>query len=158
MRYVIGILLVGLAGFFVQNIRSSADVQIKNIPAIEAESSLPDQPLNAVMFYSNWCGACQILDPKIESIKANFADRPVTFIKFDFSFAMVRGGKLQKLAEQNNLEQTYANNKGKTGFMLLIDPGTEQVLDIITMGNSAVQIAEKLNASLHRKVLVGAQT
>ncbi|MCF6294029.1 MAG: thioredoxin domain-containing protein [Robiginitomaculum sp.] len=109
-----------------------------------------DQPLLAVMFYSNWCGACLILDPKIEMVKPVFKDRPVDFVKFDFSFALVRGKALQALADEKNLSEIYQNNKGKTGFMLLVNPVSAQVLDVITMNDSANDIAIKLDHYLRR--------
>jgi len=122
--------------------RQVGQEQVKTIKA--------DQPLLAVMFYSNWCGACLILDPKIEAVKPVFKDRPVDFVKFDFSFALVRGKALQQLADEKNLGEIYRNNKGKTGFMLLVNPVTAQVLDVITMDDSANDIAIKLDHYLRR--------
>lgn len=113
-----------------------------------------EQPVTAVMFYSNWCGACQILDPKIEAVKPAFADRNVDFVKFNFSYALVRGKALQDLAEEKNLTKIYAKNKGKTGFMLLVDPVNEKVMDVITIRDSKDSIAAKLEKALHRDVAV----
>ncbi len=115
-------------------------------------SSGPEQPVLAVMFYSNWCGSCQILDPRIEAIKPEFADRAVDFVKFDFSFALVRGKALQDLANEKDIPNIYAQNKGRTGFMLIIDPETEGVLEIITIRDSKEAIAAKLERAMHRPV------
>ena len=116
-----------------------------------------EQPVIAVMFYSNWCGACQILDPRIEAVKPAFADHAVDFVKFDFSYAMVRGKALEEQAMAKGLPNIYAKNKGRTGFMLLIDPATETVMDIITIRDSKETIAAKLERSLSRALPVQQQ-
>ncbi|MBL4595432.1 MAG: hypothetical protein JKX99_02525 [Robiginitomaculum sp.] len=152
MRNFFGLLLISVASFglLLSGVFSPATSQTGNTQPAPATIPVTDQPVTAVMFYSNWCGACQILDPKIEAVKLGFTERPIEFVKFDFSFALVRGGALQALAEEKGLANIYAKNKGKTGFMLLIDPATEQVIDIITMRDSTETIAVKLNNSLQR--------
>jgi thiol-disulfide isomerase/thioredoxin len=114
-------------------------------------SSTQEQPVTAVMFYSNWCGACQILDPKIEAVKPDFAGHAVDFVKFDFSYALMRGKALKAQAAEKGVPNIYAKNKGRTGFMLLIDPASEKVLDVITIRDNKASIAAKLNKSLNRK-------
>ncbi|PHS27644.1 MAG: hypothetical protein COA84_03820 [Robiginitomaculum sp.] len=118
--------------------------------APDAATVAAEQPVIAAMFYSNWCGACQILDPKIEAVKPNFSGHKVDFVKFDFSYALVRGKALKDLAAEKGVPNIYAKNKGRTGFMLLIDPATETVLDIITMRDNKEAIAAKLDRSLNR--------
>ncbi len=121
-------------------------------PTVTAE----EQPVIAAMFYSNWCGACQILDPRIEAVKPAFAGHNVDFVKFDFSYALVRGKAIKALAEEKGIANIYAKNKGRTGFMLLIDPATQTVMDIVTIRDSKEAIAAKLQRSLHRALPVRA--
>ncbi len=119
--------------------------------SLSATTAIADeQPVVAAMFYSNWCGACQILDPRIEAVKPDFLNRAVDFVKFDFSYALVRGKALKELASEKGVPNIYAKNKGRTGFMLLIDPATESVLEIITLRDSKEAIAAKLERSLRR--------
>jgi len=120
------------------------------VTAPVAAEKTTDVPLTAVFFYSNWCGACQVLEPKLEAAKPAFADRPVDFVKFDFSFALVKGKALLALAKEKNLSNVYAKNKGKTGFLLLVDPATETVLDVITMRDSVAVIAATIDKRLQR--------
>ncbi|MBL4617089.1 MAG: thioredoxin family protein [Robiginitomaculum sp.] len=142
------IALVSLGFVSLTGIASAANERQPNPEQVKQIQT--DQPLLAVMFYSNWCGACLILDPKIEAVKPLFKDRPVDFVKFDFSFALVKGKALQALAEEKNLSAIYKNNKGKTGFMLLVDPISSLVLDVVIMGDSANDIAIKLDYYLRR--------
>ncbi|PHS29567.1 MAG: hypothetical protein COA85_00300 [Robiginitomaculum sp.] len=117
-----------------------------------------EQPVIAAMFYSNWCGACQILEPRLEAIRPAFSGHNVDFVTFDFSYALVRGKAIKDLAEEKGIANIYAKNKGRTGFMLLIDPATETVMDIITIRDSKEAIAAKLQRSLHRALPVSATT
>lgn len=148
MRKYVLIILV-LFGFFSisGNVIAAPERQVEQE---QVKTVKADQPLLAVMFYSNWCGACLILDPRIEMVKPVFKDRPVDFVKFDFSYSLVRGKALQQLAKEKNLGEIYRNNKGKTGFMLLVNPNSSQVLDVITMNDSANDIAIKLDHYLRR--------
>lgn len=129
-------------------LRSQRSQAAENVPMVATANQ--EQPVTAAMFYSNWCGACQILDPKIEAVKPDFAGHKVDFVKFDFSYALMRGKALQKLADDKGLSDIYAKNKGRTGFMLLIDPANEKILDIITLRDNKAAIAAKLQRSLNR--------
>ncbi len=144
-------LLVVLAVLAVPVILKAANRATADVSAYKPVSSAAqEQPVLAAMFYSNWCGACQILDPKIEAVKPAFEGHAVDFIKFDFSYAMVRGKAIAALAAEKGVPHIYAKNKGRTGFMLLIDPATETVLDIITLRDSKDDIAAKIERSMHR--------
>lgn len=111
-----------------------------------------EQPITAVIFYSNWCGACLLLEPRIAVAKQAVAERSVDFVKFDFTFSLLRGKALEELAVAKNLLPVYLKNQGKTGFILLVDPKTQQVLDIITVRDSANDIVRKLEQQLNRGI------
>ncbi len=161
MRLFVGLLVLGIAVAVTMTrapaSKAATEVVAETVATPQVENVIPivDQPVTAVMFYSNWCAACQILDPKIEAAKPQFSERPVDFVKFNFSYALVQGAKLQALADEKNLSHLYAVNKGKTGFMLLVDPATEQIIDIITLRDGVDDIEQKLDRSLLR-VQVGA--
>lgn len=156
MRLFVGLLVLGIAVAVTMTqapaSKAATGVVTETVATSPVDDAIPvvDQPVTAVMFYSNWCAACQILDPKIEAAKPQFAERPVDFVKFNFSYALVQGAKLQALADEKNLSHLYAANKGKTGFMLLVDPATEQIMDIITLRDGVDDIVQKLDASLQR--------
>jgi len=147
---VLAILALLAASPFLRSLFSTA--QASSVASATEVSQ--EQPVIAAMFYSNWCGACQILEPRLEAVRPTFAGHNVDFVTFDFSYALVRGKAIKTLAEEKGIADIYEKNKGRTGFMLLIDPATETVLDIVTIRDSKEAITAKLQRSLHRALPV----
>lgn len=87
----------------------------------------------AAMFFSNFCASCRVLDPRINAVLPEYADTPLDFVKLDQTLSMVRGGRIQALAEAHGIEDVYAELKGGTGFVALIDPRDQQVIEIVTV-------------------------
>lgn len=109
-----------------------------------------DQPVVAAMFYSRFCGACLILDPRMDAVEDAYQGRPVTFVTFDQTLSAVTGARLEALAQTHGVERIWEKNKGKTGFALLIDPSTQTVLDVIMVRDDGAAIRAKLDAALTR--------
>lgn len=112
-------------------------------------AQLAERPIVVAMFYSGFCGACQVLDPKIDAVKSEYADRPVTFITFDKTFSML-GGRDQRaqLAADHGMTALWDANKGRQGFALVVDPNTGQALDMLTMRNTKADIRASLDRAL----------
>lgn len=102
--------------------------------------------LVAAMFYSAWCSSCAVLDPKLREVAPEFDGRAIQFVKFDFTMGPT--GALAKKAEQLGVADIYEANKGATGFMVLIDSRTEEVLSTIYMTNSEADIRSALNEAI----------
>lgn len=108
-----------------------------------------ERPVVVAMFYSGFCSACQILDPKVDAVKPEFADRPVTFVTFDKTFSALGGGDDRAaMAAELGITDAYEKNKGKQGFALIIDPASGQTLSMLTMRNSEEDIRAELNRVL----------
>lgn len=115
--------------------------------AFAADTKKPE--VYAVMYYADWCGSCKTLDPKIESAKAKhqLSAKDVLFLKLDFTDDEdVYQSEL--LVDALELEASYAKYGGKTGFMLLIDADSKQVLTRLTKQLSVSDITERINAAL----------
>lgn len=108
---------------------------------VEEESRLV-----AVTFRSNWCGPCHVLEPKINAVKPHFNAQPVEFVTFDFSWGQRRG--LEQRALNEGLEELYAQYKGRTGFMALVDRDTGDIFTMVTMRQSEDQIFEAIERAL----------
>ena len=104
--------------------------------------------LVAATFASAWCSACRILEPKLARVIPDFADAPVAFIEFDFTFG--DRPELAALAERYDLVEAYERNRGATGFTLLVDRDTGEIVDILTMNFSEAGIREAISAALAR--------
>jgi len=104
-------------------------------PATGADYVYEGEPqVVAVTFSSAWCSACKILEPRLADVIPEFADAPVKFVKLDFTFG--QRPELQELAEREGLGEIYPRFKGATGFTLLIDKDTGEILDNLTMNYS----------------------
>ena len=66
--------------------------------------------------------------------KPDFADKPVKFVKLDFTLGQ-RGAVAEK-AKREGLGDVYPDYKGATGFTLLVDADTGEVVDSLTIRHS----------------------
>jgi len=87
--------------------------------------------LIAATFRSNWCGPCRILEPRFEAVMEDYASAEIENVRFDFSFG--RRGRLAELAAEEGISEVYTRSAGSTGYVLLIDRETQDVLAHITV-------------------------
>jgi thiol:disulfide interchange protein len=96
-----------------------------------------------VLFYADWCGSCKVLDPKLEAVEGQLGQKPIVFQRFDMTDeATTYRSKL--LANLLGLAEVFERNAGKTGFMLLIDPQTKQVVGRLTKDQSKEELAAEI--------------
>ena len=106
-----------------------------------------DEPrLVAALFRSNWCGPCKVLEPRYEAMMADYAEAPLERVRFDSSFG--RRGALARRARQEGVSAVYEATAGATGFVLLIDRDTGDVLARISMAYSDADIRGALDHAL----------
>jgi len=100
-----------------------------------------------LMFYSDTCGSCKILDPKIESVKKDYTTKPILFATLDHSN---EGSKNQAalLAEALGLNEIYAAQEKASGFMLLINPQSGEVITKLTRDMSEADIKAAFDKAL----------
>lgn len=103
--------------------------------ATDAEYVFSGEPeVIAATFSSAWCSTCKILEPRLKDVVPEFANQPVKFVKLDFTFG--QRGDVQELAEQEGLGEIYPQYKGATGFTLLVDAETGEIIDSLTINHS----------------------
>jgi len=109
------------------------------------ESAKPE--VVGLMFYSDTCGSCKILDPKIESVKKDYTAKPILFATLDHSN---EGSKNQAalLAEALGLAEIYAAQEKASGFMLLINPQSGEVITKLTRDMSEADIKAAFDKAL----------
>ncbi len=119
------IVVLGLVGFALTGRTTATD----------ADYTLGREPeVVAVTFASAWCSSCKILQPRLAEVIPDFAGQPVKFIDLDFTFG--QRGEVEDKARAEGLADIYPRFKGATGFTLLVDPGTGEIIDSLTIDHS----------------------
>ncbi|WP_417491353.1 thioredoxin domain-containing protein [Maricaulis sp.] len=112
----------------------------------EAETSQAEQErprLVAAMFRSSWCGACRILEPRIDDVRPDYADAAVEFVRFDFTLG--QRAAVRERAVEAGITGLYDQMVGRTGFLVLMDRETGTVFEIITTNYDREHIREALD-------------
>jgi len=107
-----------------------------------------DRTVVAAFFSSNFCTACRILDPRVSDVLPEYADTSLQFVKLDQTLSMVRSGALREQAAAHGISDVYAQLKGRTGFVALIDPRDQQVIEIVTIRYDRDHIREAFDRAL----------
>ena len=106
----------------------------------------PQADLLAVSFHSHLCGPCLILDIRMDPVEADYAQMPVRFVRLDQTFGQARA---RRQAEALGLESVYAEAGGPSGFILLVDQSSGDVLDRLTIAQDETEIRQRLARALH---------
>ena len=114
-------------------------------PASDAQTD--DPRVIALVFYADWCGSCKALDPRLDAVRAHSDLRTVSFVTLDQTNAEARR-QSAGLAETGGYEAVYRANEGKTGFVLLLNAETKQVIGTLTVADSEAAIARKLERAI----------
>lgn len=140
MRFA-ALILAALALFLAPNfVRAAWDEPAATEPAGSGQAEQPR--LVAAMFRSSWCSACRILEPRVDDVRAELADAPIDWIRFNFTWGERDG--LRDLAVAEGIEPLYDQFAGSTGFLVLMDRDSGQVFEIITMRYGRAEIREAL--------------
>jgi len=102
----------------------------------------------AATFASAWCSSCKILKPKLAAVIPEFTEQPISFVELDFTFG--QRDEIRQIAEEDGFEEVYDRYKGATGFTLLIDSDTGEIIDTLTMNHSR----KALRAALAQAIAV----
>ncbi len=121
------LLVFGAAGFFFYGRGAVSSAEAQYVYEGEPE-------ILAATFASAWCSACKILEPRLARVVPAFADRPVRFIEFDFTFGEKPAHAA--LASEHGFSSVYERFRSGTGFTLLIDAETGDVVDTLTINHS----------------------
>lgn len=111
----------------------------------DEEQDMPE--VIGVFFYADWCGSCKVLDPKLETVQEELGQKPVVFQRFDMTDETTTY-RSKLLANLLGLGEVFEQNAGKTGFMLLIDPDTKEVIGRLTKDQSEEQLATEIGRAI----------
>lgn len=141
------------AGYAFAALFAGAFFLFARAPATNVEKAALEKPeVVAATFASAWCSACKVLKPKLAKVIPGFADEPVSFIEFDFTFGVK--DEIRDEAERYRIADLYDRNKGATGFTVLVDYDTGEILDTLTMNFSEAA----MKAAIARAVDIASHT
>jgi len=121
-------------------------------PAVSAEPFKGRPEIVAATFSSAWCSACKILKPRLKSVIPQFNGEPVQFVDLDFTFGA--RPEVKTVAQEAGVGPVYERNKGATGFTVLVDRDTGEVIDILTINYSK----KAMKAAISRALAIASHT
>ncbi|MEZ5892528.1 MAG: thioredoxin domain-containing protein [Parvularculaceae bacterium] len=118
-----------------------------------AEYTLDREPeVVAATFASAWCSTCKILQPRLAKVIPDFKDQPVKFVELDFTYG--QGDSVEQKAAAEGLAEIYPRFKGATGFTLLVDRDTGEIIDSLTINYDQ----DAMRAAIARAIAVAEQS
>jgi len=101
----------------------------------------------AVKMDAEWCGKCQVMNPKLDSVMPEFENEDILFVKFNMTdeFTTQQAGLL---AERLNLKSLFEENKGKTGYMVLLNAETGEVLHTLQHDQTEDELISDIRSTL----------
>ena len=130
---LLGALLVAGAAFALSDRR----------PAAQAFNGEPE--IVAATFTSQWCSACRILKPRLLRTMRQFDGQPVKFVEYDLTFGPDRA---RPAAAANGLSSVYERFSAATGYTLLVDVDTGEIVGRLTIGHSQGEMRAAIAAAL----------
>jgi len=104
------------------------------------------KPVKLVMFYSDTCGSCKILEPRVSDAMKAINGDALEVVKFDFSNkASIEATK--KMATEKDVAAVLQSYGAKTGFAVLVDGQGNEVAKL-TINHETTDIAEELAKSI----------
>ena len=112
-----------------------------------AEGAEPE--VMVVKFYADWCGSCRVMDPIMEEAKemVNLDDTDALFVTLDLTDETT-SKQAELLASALDIGEYYAENAGKTGYMILVDTATGEIEGTINKDMTAEQMVAEVTRFL----------
>ncbi|MEM9158178.1 MAG: thioredoxin domain-containing protein [Verrucomicrobiota bacterium] len=101
----------------------------------------------AMYFYADWCAACKALDPKFSKAREKFDKDAFLYAKMDVT-NLATSHQSGLLAAGLGLKDLFDKTGVKTGFVYLVNPETNEVVDTIKRSASADVMAGKIKTAL----------
>lgn len=124
-----------------------------DMAADHAADHASDARVIAALVYADWCGSCAVLDPVVQSVAAEYADQPVTFVTLDYTAKDKAAWFAQADAVSVALgtaARDYAVDMGsvKTGKLILIDASTGAKIGSLGRTNDPADVRAAVDAAL----------
>lgn len=154
MQWMIAVLLmllatgvVGVQFLHAQAEPGSGPMEPGSGPAAAEQAAGPE--VIAIKFHADWCGYCKAMGDIFDELQAKFDQEPVLYLTFDQTREH-HTRQSQYLVHALGLEDVWAEYGGKTGFVLLIDGQTGEVIEQLDHEQSLSQMGESLVDAVNR--------
>lgn len=101
----------------------------------------------ALKFHADWCGSCKAMGPVFTDLANKFDTEPVLFVTLDQTTQSSRRQALF-LAQALGLDKVWAEDGGKTGFILLVNAKSMEVLARLTKDQDIKAMGGELTKAL----------
>lgn len=118
-----------------------------NVANAQEQKSTKKPTIVGVLMYADWCGKCKQLDPKLSEVQPEFENQSVLFTRFDMTNDFTTG-QSEKLAGMLGLGDLFQEHEGSTGYMVLLDARTNEVLKILKHDQSKEQLKQQISSVL----------
>ena len=117
------------------------------LPLANAENDRTE--LVGVLFYADWCNSCKVLDPQIQKARADseLDNGSVLFVSLDLTDETT-SHQSKLLMESLGMGEVYAAHEGTTGFMLLVDAESKEVMTRLTKELDAEGISDLVSKAV----------
>lgn len=111
---------------------------------VGAESTSVQEPKVFVVKYdADWCFACKELDTILPDVKKALADEAVLFVTLDLTDDTSKK-HTEMLVSVLGIQEDWAEMKGSTGLINVIDPETKERLTQLNMVHSAETMVDMI--------------
>jgi len=112
-----------------------------NATADASAQSVAIPELVVVKHHADWCGKCKALENPIKEAKQELANESVLFVTYDFS-AKETAQQAEYLAGMLRLDNQWESFGKKTGFALVIDTESMEVVETLRSTDSSELVAQ----------------
>ena len=102
-----------------------------------------------VDIYASWCPSCKNIAPTLSQLKRQYAGK-VNFVVLDVT-DRASTARSEAIARDLGLGQFFANNKTRTGSLIIIDPSTGKILAQHYNNPNLSTYSSVLNAALAKR-------
>ncbi len=110
-----------------------------------AEAAQPE--VVGLMFHSDTCGSCKVLNPKLDSVKSGYLAKPILFVTLDHTSDGTKN-QAALMAGALGVKEAYAAQEKASGFLLLVDKDSGEVLGKVTRDMTEAEIAATIDKAI----------